>query len=105
MIFLRRYGIIDTVVKVYQKKGYSVKNIFSNDSLKLLNMLLMPIAAMLIITAFFYSSQSTYEAVKMYNLFCDMMESIVLSLVIAVGGSLLFDIELKRIGHSSSDKS
>ena len=82
-----------------------MKYTLSNDALKLMNMLLMPIAAMLVITAFLYSSMDTYQAAKSYMLFCDMMESMVMSLAIAVGGSLLFDVELKQRGHSSSDKS
>ena len=82
-----------------------MKYILSSCTVRLLNMLLMPIAAMLIITAFLYSSLDTYEAAVSYALFCDMMESIAMSLVIAVGGGLLFDIELKKRGHSSSDKS
>ena len=82
-----------------------MKYTLSNAAVNLLNMLLMPIAAMLVITAFFYSSLDTYEAAVSYTLLRDMMESIAMSLVIAVGGGLLFDAELKKRGHSSSDKS
>ena len=76
-----------------------------NEALKLLNTLLTPIAAVLTVTVFYYSSLDTYEAAKHYALFCDMMESIGISLVLAVLGSLLLDLELRHRGHSSSDNS
>ncbi len=82
-----------------------IKSRLAPDAEQLLICLLTPIVAMLVITAFYYSSLDTYEAALNYRLFGYMMESIALSLVIAVGGSLFFDTELKRRGHSSSDKS
>lgn len=83
----------------------TVKRTISNGALKLLNGLLTPIAVTLIVTVFSYSSLGTYEAAKSYSLFGDAMESIGMSLAIAVGGSLLFDIENKQRGHKSSDNS
>jgi len=82
-----------------------MKHTLSNETLRLLEMLLMPIAAMLIMTAFYYSSLDTYEAAITRGLLFDMTESVMLSLVIAVGGGLLFDVEYKHRGYSSSDKS
>jgi len=74
------------------------------DAERILICLLTPIAAMLIITAFYYSSLDTYEAAVNRRILTDMLESIMLSLTLAVGGSLLFDAELRRRHHSSSDK-
>lgn len=65
---------------------------------RILICLLTPIAAMLVITAFFYSSLDTYDAARLYPMLCSAMEHIMMSLLLAVGGSLLFDMELKRRG-------
>lgn len=71
----------------------------SNGAVRLLNNLLTPVAVTLTVTVFLYSSLGTYEAAKYYGDFCTAMESIGMSLAIAVGGSLLFDIEKKQRGH------
>ena len=82
-----------------------IKSRLVPDAEQLLICLLTPIVAMLVITAFYYSSLDTYEAARFYTLFCDMLESIGISIVIAVFGSLLLDLELRHRDHSSSDKS
>ena len=70
----------------------------TNDAERILICLLTPIAAMLVITVFFYSSLDTYEAARFYPMLCSTLEHIMMSLLITVGGSLLLDIELKRRG-------
>ncbi len=63
---------------------------------RLLICLLTPIVLVLIVTVFTVSSLNTYDAARLYPLFVDIMEHILMSLLIAVDGSLLLDIEIKR---------
>ena len=86
-------------------KGITMKHKLSNETVKLMNMLFMPVAAMAVVTAFFYSSLCTYEAALARPLILHAVKSNLLSFVIAIGGGLLFDAELKLRSYSSSDKS
>lgn len=58
--------------------------------------LLTPIALSTVATAFSVSSLDTYELARAYPLLCDGLEHIMMSLLLAVGGTLLLDIEIKR---------
>lgn len=65
-------------------------------ALRTLTWLLAPIAADLLVSAFAASSLDTYSAFRLYPLLAYKAEHTMMALLLAVGGTLVLDISLKR---------